>query len=61
MATESGDKRPGALVSLEVRSFLRAPFGWTNRMRREEGYPEPGATRRVPMGLWANVLLGLVL
>jgi hypothetical protein len=28
-------------------------------MRREEGYTERGETRRVPIGLWANVLLGL--
>lgn len=61
MAPEPADnKRPGALVPVEVGSFLRAPFGWTNRMRREEGYPEPGATRTA-IGLWANVLLGLVL
>ena len=30
-------------------------------MRREEGYPQRGETRRVPIGLWANVLLGLAI
>ena len=54
-------KRRGGFVPLEVGPFLRAPFGWTNRMRRAEGWPERGASRHVPIGLWGNLALGLAL
>jgi len=41
--------------------MLRAPYGWTNRMRREEGYPELGECRPgPPIGFWRNVGAAIV-
>lgn len=61
MGPEPGDKPRRVFVPFEIGSFLRAPYGWTNRMRRSEGYPARGETRRVRIGALANVLLGLAL
>ena len=41
-------------------SMLRAPYGWTNRMRREEGYPDRGdASGARPIGWKGNLLMAL--
>jgi hypothetical protein len=61
MVDRPGAKRPRVFVPLEVGSFLRAPFGWTNRMRRDEGWPERGASKSVRIGLWGNLAVGLAL
>jgi hypothetical protein len=59
MVERRAAKRPRVFVPFEVGSFMRAPFGWTNRMRREEGWPELGASRHLPIGLRGNLALGL--
>jgi hypothetical protein len=48
-------------VPVEVGSFLRAPYGWTNRMRRAEGWPERGARGSVRIGFWRNAGMGVAL
>jgi hypothetical protein len=59
MVERRAAKRPRVLVPFEVGSFMRAPFGWSNRMRRDEGWPERGTSKRVPIGLWGNLAVGL--
>ena len=55
------DERRRILVPWQIGSFLRAPYGWTNKARRAEGWPERGERQAVPLGFWANVLIGLAL
>ena len=59
MVERRAAKRPRVLVPFEVGSFMRSPFGWTNRMRRDEGWPERGASKRVPIALRGNLAIGL--
>lgn len=62
MDSERHQARLRAFVPLDLLSSLRAPYGWTNKMRRAEGYPEIGdlQSRSARKGLWWNVRLALV-
>lgn len=52
-------EKPGVLVPIQLGSALRAPYGWTSRMRREERWPERGETKAIHIGFWMNVTLAL--
>lgn len=62
MGEESGDgERQRVLAPLDVVSLLRAPYGWTNRMRREEGYPALGQSHTVRLGFWRSLALAVLM
>ena len=54
------DDRRRVVAPLDLGA-LRAPYGWTNKMRRAEGWPEIGERRSVLLGFWQNLSLGLVI
>jgi len=58
MTRGPGGKPSRLFVPVEVASFLRAPYGWTIRMRREEG-ALLGEQPRVTMGFWTSLAAAL--
>lgn len=61
MAGKDSREESPRTVPLDLLPMLRAPYGWTNRMRRAEGYPGLGAGPPVRVGLMGNLVLAVSL
>lgn len=61
MGEEQSSRKRSVLVPFDIGPSVRAPFGWTNKMRREEGWPLRGQTRPAHAGFWPNLALGTFL
>lgn len=57
---QDGRREGPAFVPLELLSFMRGPMGWTNRQRVAVGAPVRGAQASAGIGVWRNVVLGLL-
>jgi len=56
MTRRPRDQRSRVVVPFDLKGMLSAPYGWTNRMRQEEGHPERWEGRPgPPIGILRNV------
>lgn len=58
--SQQSTDRPRAFVPLDLLTSMRAPFGWTNRTRRQEGYPAIGERRSIHIGFWRSLGLAVL-
>lgn len=59
MTARPEGKKVRGVLPLEVASFLRAPYGWTSRMRRGEGHPARGERHPTTLGFWTSLMATL--
>lgn len=61
MTAKPPKQRNRVLVPFELAPFLRGPHGWTNEMRRREGYPRGVRGQPLHLGFWRSVGVALLL